>query len=81
MLLGIIIIMLVIIIIIIMLLVIIIIMLLVIISPEHVPDHPWSLPQVLLDKLRPHHPDEGRRGVVGHGLGKHRLAATWVIIF
>lgn len=36
--------------------------------------HHTHLAQILLHKLRPHHPDEGRRRVVGHRFGKHGFA-------
>lgn len=43
-------------------------------QPEHVAHHARPLAQLLLHELAAHHAYEGGRGLVGHGLGHHRLA-------
>lgn len=41
--------------------------------PEQLSDKLGPVTQVLLDELGPHHPQEGRRGLVGNGLGQQGL--------
>lgn len=41
--------------------------------PEQLSDKLGSVTKVLLDELRPHHSQEGRRGLVGYGLGQQGL--------
>lgn len=41
--------------------------------PEQLSDKLGPVTQVLLDELGPHHSQEGRRGLVGNGLGQQGL--------